>query len=69
MSWRLNLRYSSKIWRLLWNQGEAGDDGTLARRGPFGEGWLMTMLFDTHFADEAAHPQSVDCSSPLRVNR
>jgi hypothetical protein len=44
MSWGLTLRYSSNIWR-LWTDPNTGvvPPGTLARRGPFGVGWLLTM--------------------------
>jgi hypothetical protein len=40
MSWGLTLHYSSKVWRV---QEGTSNDGTLARRGPFGVGWVMTM--------------------------
>ncbi len=40
MSWGLTLHYSSKIWRI---QEGRHIDSTLARRGPFGVGWILTM--------------------------
>lgn len=42
MSWGLNLRYSSKIWR-LWQLQLPNDERTLGRRGPVGVGWRLTM--------------------------